>query len=386
MPASRPADRRERILAAAAELFCDHGFHNVSMAGVAASVGITAPALYRHFGNKQDLLLQVVTATVELSQTRLREAPGLELMLRDMAARHVAQRWRAIVWQREARHLPAPEHERVLRRLSGLAGLAANRIREARPQLSAPDSRLLAWAVFAINGSVAWHRVSLPRRRLEDLLYRLSRAAAECPLGPTCETAVSTFAGSPGRAGSRREQLLIEAVRLFDERGFQSVSIDDIGHAAGVTGPSLYKHFSGKTDILLAAVARGCEQRRDATEHALAGGGPPHETIRRLLDSYIGFAVRHNHLLGLLVNELGQMPDKHRRAARQAQRDYLALWTRLLAELRPDADVAELRITVSAVLNIVDNVVRTGRLRRNDLATRLTEITHAVLSLPPPPN
>ncbi|MFD3492887.1 TetR/AcrR family transcriptional regulator [Streptomyces sp. NPDC058690] len=38
---------------------------------------------------------------------------------------------------------------------------------------------------------------------------------------------------------SRREEILVEAIRLFDERGFQSVSTDDMGEAAGASGPSI---------------------------------------------------------------------------------------------------------------------------------------------------
>ncbi|MFF1843247.1 helix-turn-helix domain-containing protein [Streptomyces sp. NPDC058217] len=33
--------------------------------------------------------------------------------------------------------------------------------------------------------------------------------------------------------------MLVEAIRLFDERGFQSVSTDDIGEAVGASGPSI---------------------------------------------------------------------------------------------------------------------------------------------------
>ena len=54
MVVRRPRDRKQQILAAAGELFREHGYHNVSVAQVAAAVGITAPALYRHFKNKPD--------------------------------------------------------------------------------------------------------------------------------------------------------------------------------------------------------------------------------------------------------------------------------------------------------------------------------------------
>lgn len=60
--------------------------------------------------------------------------------------------------------------------------------------------------------------------------------------------------GPPARRSSRREQILQIAVRLFAERGYHGVSMDDIGSAAGVTGPALYHHFAGKESMLVAAL------------------------------------------------------------------------------------------------------------------------------------
>jgi AcrR family transcriptional regulator len=51
---------RERILSAAAQLFAEHGFASTSMPTIAERSGITAGAIYRHFSNKAELLLEVV--------------------------------------------------------------------------------------------------------------------------------------------------------------------------------------------------------------------------------------------------------------------------------------------------------------------------------------
>ncbi|MFE5022653.1 TetR/AcrR family transcriptional regulator [Streptomyces sp. NPDC056656] len=235
-------------------------------------------------------------------------------------------------------------------------------------------------------GSISRHRASLPRRRFEELLYRLAYAAAHCPFGVRAPTQERPSAGGyAGLAVSRREEILVEAIRL-DERGFQSVSTDDIGEAAGVTGPSIYKHFPTKTDLLVAAVMRGGEQRRAGTAQALAKPGTPRRTLDRLLRSYIEFALSQNHLIGLLIGELDQLPEKERKAARQNQREYLALWVRLLDEVRPGLDTAEARIVVTAVLTVIDNAARTGSTGdRTDLADRLAELGTALLLGENPP-
>jgi AcrR family transcriptional regulator len=53
-------EARERILACACELYLDDGFEGFSMRKLATQVGVTAPALYRHFAGKEELLLEVV--------------------------------------------------------------------------------------------------------------------------------------------------------------------------------------------------------------------------------------------------------------------------------------------------------------------------------------
>ncbi|MDT9691281.1 hypothetical protein Q5762_23620 [Streptomyces sp. P9(2023)] len=127
-------------------------------------------------------------------------------------------------------------------------------------------------------------------------------------------------------------------------------------------------------------MVRAGEQRRAGTAAALARATTPDESLRLLLRSYVEFALQHSHLIGLLIGELDQLPEKERKASKQAQRDYLALWLRVLDEVRPGLDTAEAKITVCAVLTIVDNAARTGRLgRRADLADRLTEIGSALL-------
>src|SRR5207248_4405325 len=58
-----------------------------------------------------------------------------------------------------------------------------------------------------------------------------------------------------GRRRNRRDEILEIAVGLFASRGYHGVSMDDIGAAAGVTGPALYHHFAGKEAMLVAALA-----------------------------------------------------------------------------------------------------------------------------------
>ena len=61
----RGTGRRAQILAVAAELFAKHGFHGVSIADLGAAVGVSGPALYRHFEGKDALLAEMLISISE---------------------------------------------------------------------------------------------------------------------------------------------------------------------------------------------------------------------------------------------------------------------------------------------------------------------------------
>lgn len=57
--------RRQQILVVAAQLFARHGFHGVSIAELGAAVGVSGPALYRHFPGKEALLAEMLVGISE---------------------------------------------------------------------------------------------------------------------------------------------------------------------------------------------------------------------------------------------------------------------------------------------------------------------------------
>src|SRR3981189_1061418 len=82
---------------------------------------------------------------------------------------------------------------------------------------------------------------------------------------PPAQTRGAGPAGQQPRRRSRRDEILEIAVGLFATRGYHGVSMDDIGAAAGVTGPALYHPFAGKEAMLAAALI-------PVSEQLLAGG------------------------------------------------------------------------------------------------------------------
>ncbi len=71
-PERRRQQTREHLLAAAAEVFAERGFHGASLDEVAAVAGFTKGAVYSNFKNKEDLFLALFKANYDMEMDAIR--------------------------------------------------------------------------------------------------------------------------------------------------------------------------------------------------------------------------------------------------------------------------------------------------------------------------
>ncbi|MEV6586483.1 SACE_7040 family transcriptional regulator [Streptomyces acidicola] len=169
-------------------------------------------------------------------------------------------------------------------------------------------------------------------------------------------------------APTRREQILKEAARLFAERGFHGVGVDEIGAAVGISGPGLYRHFPGK-DAMLAELLVGISgqlltggKRRVAEA---AGGAEGAEGAEAVLDSliegHIDFALDDRPLITLHDRELDRLRDSDRKLVRQLQRQYVELWVEVVREVYPALAEPAARSAVHSVFGLLNSTPHLGR-------------------------
>ncbi|RZL65112.1 MAG: TetR/AcrR family transcriptional regulator, partial [Rhodococcus sp. (in: high G+C Gram-positive bacteria)] len=72
----RKAERRQQLLDAAASLFAERGFTSVRLEDLGAAVGISGPAVYRHFPNKEAVLVELMVGISEYLLDGGREVVG----------------------------------------------------------------------------------------------------------------------------------------------------------------------------------------------------------------------------------------------------------------------------------------------------------------------
>jgi len=187
------------------------------------------------------------------------------------------------------------------------------------------------------------------------------------------------------RRRSRREEILGIAVGLFAARGYHGVSMDDIGSAAGVTGPALYHHFAGKEAMLAAAlipVSQGLLEggRRRVATHPR----DPRAAVESLIDFHVDFALANPAVIALHLHELDRLPDEPRRQIRRLQRLYVEEWVTALTALHPGLGPAEARVLAHAAFGLMNSTpFLGGEVDRHRRAALLRAATLAALLATP---
>lgn len=388
-PRSRPRDRKNQLAAVAAELFCERGFHEVGITDIAAAAGITGPALYRHFSDKQAILAHVVLVAIDQLTTTSQHAlddgaapvpDQVEAMLHNVGRLSVERRDISALWRWERRNLTAEDQRLVRKRSNELVAGWTGMLRSARPVLSEPDAAMLCWAALAVLGSPAVHSTRIGRRRYVDLLVDASRRTLHADL-PKPDGQAPVPNGRPILQPSRRELLITEAGKLFGRRGFHDVSMEEIGAAAGISGPSVYRHFPSKKAVFLAAAGRIAERLGQGRDQVAMTAASESEALRGLAGSYVDVMLSSADLMSV-GREVPGLTDIERTELRRVQREYVAEWVRLLQAVRPELSAAEAKAVVHMALTVANDLIRTGPvMRRENLAAELSALMVVALGV-----
>ncbi|MGH8993301.1 MAG: TetR/AcrR family transcriptional regulator [Acidimicrobiia bacterium] len=190
-----------------------------------------------------------------------------------------------------------------------------------------------------------------------------------------------TEAHPPGEAGtSRREAILSAALELFRRRSFHAVGIDEIGTAAGISGPGVYRHFPSKDSLLVALFDRISEAMLESARAVVAEGGNPEETLRRLVEVHVGFVCDERALLSVWIQDWRSLPALDRQRVRRRQGEYVGEWIRALTELRPDLTPKGAEAMAYAAVNTINSVAfHDAGLPREELDPLLARLALAVL-------
>lgn len=175
----------------------------------------------------------------------------------------------------------------------------------------------------------------------------------------------------------RRQELVAIAANLFADRGFANVTVDEIGDAAGVSGPALYHHFVGK-EALLGEMLIGI------SEYLLDGGRnvvttPGDDVLGRLIAFHAAFAVDDRALIAVQFRDLVHATEADQHTVRTLQAKYVMVWVNELIRLQPDLDRRTARSAVQAAFGLINSTPHSGSLPREEMIDLLSRMALAAL-------
>ncbi len=177
--AGRQSERREQILAGARQLLRDRGWHGVAIDDIGEASGMTGPAVYRYFANKQDLLTEVMTYAAELlwSSVAPLDHPSLDSYVESHTDFVMDNSDLVELWYREAQNLPADvlRSQRRLQRRYLEQWMDA--LRDERPSVSSEEARIMVQAAVGLIHSVAHSATAGNRRQVRPILVRMALAS-----------------------------------------------------------------------------------------------------------------------------------------------------------------------------------------------------------------
>lgn len=381
VPRMRASDRRSQLIKVAAERFHRLGYHGVSLGSVATEVGLTGPALYRHFRNKQGLLAAAIASGLDIVEDALLRTTGgtLDQLVAAVAAAGLERPDLWVLLQRESHYLDTDLRTRVDAQFARVVAGFVERLRQESPSLNDEEARLLvtaAMAVLALPATVAPVLPNVEHRR------EIASAALACLRVDL--SAISAGGGATGmnenlrspQQPTRRSDIVEAAIDLFFVRGFAGVSLDDIGVAVGMAGPSILHYFPSKSDILVEAFDRATSSLSE--ERTRMNASPAR--LSDYVDSYVRFCLQNRQLVGVYVFDAMSLPTDALQRLRKAVRRDVAGWTAALQADVEGLDDRRAKVRVQAAMGAIHDLVRLGHFAsRPRIADELDRIAHAIL-------
>ena len=113
--------------------------------------------------------------------------------------------------------------------------------------------------------------------------------------------------------------------------------LEDIGAAAGVSGPAIYRHFPNKEALLVELLVGISTRLLDGRPGGGGRGGRPAAALDGLIEFHLDFALGEPDLIRIQDRDLANLPAAAQRQVRRAQRRYVEIWVGALRELDPQS-------------------------------------------------
>jgi AcrR family transcriptional regulator len=173
-----------------------------------------------------------------------------------------------------------------------------------------------------------------------------------------------------GRPGYDLESLLAVAVAVFNERGYDGTSMEDLSRRLGIAKSSIYYHVDGKEDLLRLALDRALDGLFSVAAQVAERDEPAIDRLEQLVRGSVGVLAERLPYVTLLLRARGNTGTERRALARRRQFDQIVADLVTEAErdgdIRPDVDPAVTARLLFGMVNSLAEWYRPGRRRAGD--------------------
>lgn len=386
----RPKDRKIQIARAATDAFSELGYHAVSMENIAARVGISAAALYRHSQGKYDLFREVFLALGQqlVDATAFADAlpadgdpdEQLSALTGALIDATIVNRTAGGLYRWEGRYLRGDDQRALAEQMKLINRRLQRPLIRLRPKLTSRQRWILSAATLSVIGSITDHRSRLGNAEIRAALTDIASAVLHADL-PTQRGRGSepSRAATLTSAAGTYELLLHESMRLFNERGYRETGMEDIAAAVGIPVASIYQYFPGKAAILAVYYRRAADQLSGDLSSILATNADPEQALAQLIEAYVTRSFANPELACVYYTERHNLPDTDAVLLYNIQRSTVESWASLAVAARPELTLGRARYAIHAAFALAVDV---GRLVYPDTSAaasltvrRLMEVT-----------
>ena len=191
-----------------------------------------------------------------------------------------------------------------------------------------------------------------------------------------------------GRPGHSLDTLLDTAVALFNERGYEATSMDELAARLGVTKSAIYHHVPSKVELLRLALDRALDALFALTGETGATTGPAIDRLEYVVRGSVRVLTAELPFVTLLLRLRGN--SEIERTALHRRREFDRVVTGLVraagheGDVRDDVDPAVISRLLFGTVNSLTEWYRPDRgLTADDLADAVVAITFAGLRTAP---
>src|SRR5438067_3294039 len=179
-----------------------------------------------------------------------------------------------------------------------------------------------------------------------------------------------------------RQEILRTAARLFQQRGYDATSMNDVAAALKLSKGGLYHHFQSKDEILFNLMNHAMDITEERVINPVKAIADPEERLRMLIRRHIAVVLsERDREITVMLHENHPLSPALRKKINSRKKDYVHFLENLIAEVqrvRSSKATVTPRAAAFALLGMINWIYQwyrpNGSLQEESLARQYTEI------------